>query len=251
MAEAAKEEAIAALEAVRDELKSAQSSAQHAHRPPNRPPNRRATPVPAPVGRHRARAQRNVKRVAVLAALSVVTLPIAIVASPGHRSVLLRAELLVLGACGVQAIAALIARAAPPAIRTALEPVRPSRPPRAAPPAGLATLARPVQLAHIHAGDAHHWIGPWCAPSRPTVSHGRGLDLDRPGDTRVAQLLGPVAYPLARAAPDVQTILGRDRPRGPRSGGNRAGGDLVLTIQDVASVAGRILTKVERRSWAS
>ncbi len=142
------------------------------------------------------------RRIAVLAALSVVALPIAVAVAPGHRSVLVRAEVLALGACGLQAVVGLMSRAARPPSPTALDPARPPRAPRPAPPDGLAALDRRLRLANIHAGDAHHWIRPLVrAIAADRLVLRRGLDLDRPGDPRVAQVLGPVAYPLTRPAP--------------------------------------------------
>jgi hypothetical protein len=140
------------------------------------------------------------RRAVVLAALSTLALPIAIAIAPGQRSVLLRAELLILGACGLRAVIALVARAAGPAPRSPLDPGRPPRRPRRAPPASLAALDRRLRLASVHAGDAHHSVRPLVrAIAADRLELRRGLDLDRPGDARVAQALGPVAYPLAQA----------------------------------------------------
>jgi hypothetical protein len=141
------------------------------------------------------------KRIALLAILSAVALPIAIALAPGQRSRLLRVELLILGACGLMAVAQLVARAAPDNGGTALDPRRPSRPPNPAPPAGLVTIARRLQLSSIHAGDAHYWVRPMVrAIAADRLELRRGLDLDRPGDLTVAQVLGPVAHQLAQPA---------------------------------------------------
>jgi hypothetical protein len=141
------------------------------------------------------------RRVIALAVLSMLALPVAIAMAPGQRSVLLRAELLILGACGLRAVTALVARAAGRAPRSALDPGRRPRRPRPVPPASLAALDRRLRLASVHAGDAHHWVRPLVrAIAADRLELRRGLDLDRPGDARVARALGPVAYPLAQAA---------------------------------------------------
>jgi hypothetical protein len=140
-----------------------------------------------------------VKRTIILAILSLLALPVAIAIAPGLRSLFVRTELLIVGACGLHAVTYLVARAARPAAKSPLDPARPPRPPRRVPPASLSALDRRLRLASVHAGDAHHWVRPLVrAIAHDRLESRRGLDLDRADDPRVAAIMGPVAHQLAQ-----------------------------------------------------
>lgn len=139
------------------------------------------------------------RRVIILATLSLVGLPIAIAIAPGLRSLFIRTELLVLGSSGLLAVTQVVAKAARPSPGSPLDPARRPRPPRRAPPASLSALDRRLRLASVHAGDAHHWVRPLVrAIAADRLELRRGLDLDQVDDPRVAEVLGPVAHQLAQ-----------------------------------------------------
>jgi hypothetical protein len=139
------------------------------------------------------------RRVVILAVLSVVVLPAAVAMAPGQRSVLIRVELLILGACGLRAVTNMVTKSARRPPVSPLDPARPARPARKRPPASLSALDRRLRLANVHAGDAHHWVRPLVrAIAADRLELRRGLDLDRADDPRVAEVLGPVAYGLAQ-----------------------------------------------------
>jgi hypothetical protein len=142
-----------------------------------------------------------VRRVIILATLSVVGLPIAVAVAPGLRSLFVRTELLVLGGSGLLAVTHIVSSAARPSPGSPLDPARRPRPPRRAPPASLSALDRRLRLASVHAGDAHHWVRPLVrAIAADRLELRRGLDLDHVHDPRVAEILGPVAHRLAQPA---------------------------------------------------
>jgi hypothetical protein len=135
----------------------------------------------------------------MLAALSVVGLPIAVALAPGLRSLMIRTDLLVLGGSGLLTVTRAVSRAARPSTDSPLDPVGRPRPPRRVPPASLSALDRRLRLASVHAGDAHHWVRPLVraiAADRLELRH--GLHLDQVDDPRVAEILGPVAHRLAQ-----------------------------------------------------
>jgi hypothetical protein len=140
-----------------------------------------------------------VRRVVILAGLSVMALPVAVAMAPGQRSVLIRAELLILGGCGLRAVTHVVARSARRPPGSPLDAVRPPRPRRSRPPTSLSALDRRLRLASVHAGDAHHWVRPLVrAIAADRLELRRGLDLDRADDPRVAEVLGPIAHGLAQ-----------------------------------------------------
>jgi hypothetical protein len=141
-------------------------------------------------------------RLLVLAVLSLVALPIALVVAPGERSLLVRLELLAVGGCAVWALVHVLGRAAPPPPRTPLDPRHPPRATRPGPPSSLSTINRRLKLATIHAGDAHHWVRPLIRDiAADRLALRRGLDIDPSTSSRTAEvqaILGPVAWELSR-----------------------------------------------------
>jgi hypothetical protein len=147
-------------------------------------------------------------RLLVLAVVSSLALPIAVVVAPGERSLLVRVELLLLGGCALWAMANLVGRAAPRPPRLPLDPGPAARPIKPGPPTSLSAVNRRLRLATIHAGDAHHWVRPLIRDiAADRMALRRGLDIDPSTPAQVAdvqRILGPVAWELSRrsARPD-------------------------------------------------
>jgi hypothetical protein len=144
-------------------------------------------------------------RLTVLAALSLLALPIALILGPGERSLIVRVELLVVGGCASGCIVVLLGRTAPRPPRSPLDRRPPARPSRARPPTTLSAMDRRLKLATIHAGDAHHWIRPLVRRiAADRLALRRGLEIDPMTPARIAEvqaILGPVAWELSRPAP--------------------------------------------------
>jgi hypothetical protein len=157
-------------------------------------------------------------RLTVVAVLSVLALPIALVVAPGERSLIVRLALLLIAGCALAFMVQLVGRAAPRAAPSPLDRRRPAPLPRRRPPSTLSALDRRLTLATIHAGDAHHWIRPLVRQiAADRLALRRGLEIDPATPARmdaVQAILGPVAWELSRPAP---------RPEDPLAAGIRPG----------------------------
>jgi hypothetical protein len=144
-------------------------------------------------------------RLTVVAVLSVLVLPIALIVAPGERSLIVRLELLLLAGCAMGFMVQLVGRAVPRPPASPLDRRRPARSIRRRPPSTLSALDRRLKLATIHAGDAHHWIRPLVRQiAADRLALRRGLEIDPVSPARRAEvetILGPVAWELSRLAP--------------------------------------------------
>jgi hypothetical protein len=144
-------------------------------------------------------------RLTVVAVLSVLVLPVALIVAPGERSLIVRLELLLLAGCAMAFLVQLVGRAVPQPTASPLDRRRPAQSIRRRPPSTLSALDRRLKLATIHAGDAHHWIRPLVRQiATDRLALRRGLEIDPVSPARRAEveaILGPVAWELSRPAP--------------------------------------------------
>ena len=143
-------------------------------------------------------------RFLVLAVLSLLALPIALVVGRGERPLIVRVELLVIGGCALGSLVELVSRAAPRPRPSPLDRRLAGRSIKPVPPTALSAVNRRLKLATIHAGDAHHWIRPLVrAIAADRLALRRGLDIDPATPRQIAKvqaILGPAAWELSRPA---------------------------------------------------
>ena len=143
-------------------------------------------------------------RLTVVAVVSGLALPVALVVAPGERSLIVRLALLLIAGCALAFMVLLAGRAAPQAAPSPLDRRRPAPVARQRPPSSLSALDRRLTLATIHAGDAHHWIRPLVRQiAADRLALRRGLEIDPVTAARtgaVQAILGPAAWELSRPA---------------------------------------------------
>ena len=81
-------------------------------------------------------------RLTVIAVVSVLALPIALIVAPGERSLIVRLELLLIAGCALAFMVQLVGRAAPRPAPSPLDRRRPVPSPRRRPPSTLSALDR-------------------------------------------------------------------------------------------------------------
>ncbi len=155
-------------------------------------------------------------RLTVIAGLSLLVLPVALIAAPGERSLIVRLELLLIAGCALAFMVQLVGRAAPRPGPSPLDRRRAPPSPRRRPPSTLSALDRRLKLATVHAGDAYHWIRPLVRQiAADRLALRRGLEIDPVTPARMSEvqaILGPVAWELSRLAPRPDDPLARGIP---------------------------------------
>jgi hypothetical protein len=157
---------------------------------------------------------RTIWRLTVLAALSLLAMPIALILARGQRSLIVRVELLVIAGCALGSLTELVRQAVPGPPPSPLDQRPRTRSRGQASPATLSAIDRRLKLATLFASDAHHWTKPLVRDiAADRLALRRGLEIDPVTPARIAEvqaILGPIAWALSRPAP-----LRPDDPLGP------------------------------------